>query len=118
MKRVITIVGVLLLALVVSCRNSETTEQPVSDEGLAKEAIPTTAQAVTEKTVDPLDECQALLDKARKVGSTDIKAALKILDQADQRLHDCMYTANQVYWLQMQSELAGARGRIVQIERQ
>jgi hypothetical protein len=114
MKHVMTIIGVLLLTFVVSCRNSETTEQPASDEGTAKEATPTTAPAVTEKTIGPLDECQTLLDKARKVSSTDIKSALKILDQADQCLHDCMYTANQVYWLQMESELTGAREKIVE----
>ena len=116
MKRVMTIVGVLLLTFVVSCRNSETTEQPAGDEGTAKETTPTTAPAVTEKTVDPLDECQTLLDKARKVSSADVKAALKILDQADQRLHDCMYTANQVYWLQMKSELDKAREKIIKYQ--
>jgi hypothetical protein len=113
MKRVMTIMGVLLLTLVVSCRNSETTEQPAEDGGVVKEAIPTTAPAVAEKTIDPLDECQTLLDKARKVSTTDIRSALKILDQADQRLHDCMYTANQVYWLQMKSELDKARDGLV-----
>jgi Mg2+/Co2+ transporter CorC len=114
MKRVMTIVGVLLLTFVVSCRNSETTEQPVSDEGPAKEAISTTAPAVTEKTVDPLDECLALIEAARKVSPTDTKAALEKLDQADQCLHDCMYTANQVYWLQTKSEIDETREIIVE----
>ena len=109
MKRVMTIVGVLLLAFVVSCRKADTTEAPVETK-----AIPETAPAPAEiKPVDPLDEVQALIEAARKVSSTDTQAALAAWDKAAACLYDCTYTSNQVYWLQMNSEVEKAREKLI-----
>ena len=117
MERTMTIAGVLLLTLVISCRETDTNEAPISDATVKTKVIPETSPA-EDKPIDPLDECQALLDQARKAGSTDIQAAIKALDQADQCLHDCMYTANQVYWLQMNSELKQARTELIKAQQE
>ena len=103
MKRIFVVASLVLLAMSVSCSKTD------SDVPGGKGSVAETAPAAEDPPVDMLDECQSLLDKARKMRSTDPKAALEILDEAFQRLHDCTYTANQVYWLQMKSELDEAR---------
>ncbi|MDP6634187.1 MAG: hypothetical protein QGG42_04775 [Phycisphaerae bacterium] len=110
MKRTVAITGMLLLATLVSCRKAPTNEQPADDASAGKAAAETNPAA--DAPLDLLDECQALLDKARKVSRTDIAAALEIMDEAAERLHDCTYTANQVYWLQMKAELDQFRAKL------
>jgi hypothetical protein len=107
MKRAMTIVGMLLLVCAVSCRKENTAETPVKAK-----VIPDTAPAET-KPVDPLDEVQTLIEAARKVSSSDSKTALSAWDKAAACLHDCMYTSNQVYWLQMNSEIEKAREKLI-----
>ena len=107
MKRAMTIIGMLLLVCVVSCRKEDPAETPVKAE-----AIPETLPAET-KPVDPLDEVQTLIDAAKKVNSSDTQAALTAWDKAAACLHDCMYTSNQVYWLQMNSEIEQAREKLI-----
>jgi len=116
MKRAMTIIGMLLLAFAISCRKADTNEGVVGDAAVKTKAIPETAGAET-RPVDPLDECQTLIEAARKVNSIDTKAAMAAWGEVAERLHDCMYTSNQVYWLQMKSEVEKARARIMQIER-
>ncbi len=100
----------MLLATAMSCRKTDTGQSPVGAGGAGKEAVAATAPSETE--IDPLDECQALLEKAVKLGPSDPAGGLKILDQADDCLRSCTYTANQVYWLQMHTELKQARERL------
>ena len=107
-----TIVGMLLLASAISCRKADT------DEGAVKQkAIPETAPAET-RPVDPLDECQTLIEAARKVSLVvgDTNAAMAAWDKVAECLHDCMYTSNQVYWLQMKSEVDKARVKIAKLK--
>jgi len=115
MKRAMTIVCMLLLAGSVSCRKADTNEGVVGDADAKTKAIPETAGAET-GPVDPLDECQMLIEAARKVNSIDTKAAMAAWDEAAERLHDYMYTSNQVYWLQMKSEIDKARARIARMK--
>jgi hypothetical protein len=115
MKRMMTIAGVLLLGFVMSCRKADSTADGPGDPGNGDG--PSTREAVVNseaagETIDPLDECQSLLDKAVAQGASDPAGPLETLDQADGRLHDCMYTANQVYWLQMESEVREAREKL------
>ncbi len=56
MKRAMTIVGMLLLVCVMSCRKENTAETPVKAK-----ANPETLPAET-KPIDPLDEVQALIE--------------------------------------------------------
>ena len=115
MKRAVTIVGMLLLTFAISCRKADTSEGVVGDTGAKTKAIPETAGAET-GPVDPLDECQTLIEAARKVNSIDTKAAMAAWDEAAERLHDCMYTSNQVYWLQMNAEVEKARAKIAKMK--
>ena len=101
-----TIIGMLLLLCAVSCRKEDPAETPVKAE-----AVPGTLPAET-KPIDPLDEVQTLIEAARKASSSDTKTALTAWDKAAACLHDCMYTSNQVYWLQMNSEIEKAREKI------
>ncbi|MBL7219735.1 MAG: hypothetical protein ISS69_06465 [Phycisphaerae bacterium] len=115
MKRAVTIVGMLLLTFAISCRKADTSGQAAGDTGAKTKAIPETAGAET-RAVDPLDECQTLIEAARKVNSIDTKAAMAAWDEAAERLHDCMYTSNQVYWLQMNAEVEKARAKIAKMK--
>ncbi len=105
MRSAIIIVCMTLLTMSVSCRKTDTGDSPNADMSAVQ-------PSAASKPADPLDECQALLDNAVKVRPTDPAAALEILDQAFERLHDCTYTANQVYWLQMHSKLKQARAEL------
>lgn len=100
----------MLLAAAVSCRKADTPQTPLGDSDAGEAAAAATAPSEVE--LDPLDECQALLDKAVKLGASDPAGGLKILDQADDCLRGCTYTANQVYWLQMHTELKQAREKL------
>jgi len=114
MKRAATITFVLLLAQSISCGPAGTERgDPVAETRPGKAPSAQTAPA-SDEPIDLLDQCRALLDKARKTSSTDPKAALEILDEAFERLHDCTYTANQVYWLQMKSDLDRARAEFTE----
>ena len=115
MKRAMTIVCMLLLAGSVSCRKADTNEGAAGDATVKTKAIPETTPAEA-RAVDPLDECQTLIEAARKVNSTDTKAAMAAWDEVAERLHDCMYTSNQVYWLQMKSEVDKARAKIARMK--
>jgi len=115
MKRAATIVGMLLLTFAVSCRKADTGSQAGGGQTVKTKAMPETAGAET-GPVDPLDECQTLIEAARKVSLTDTNTAKAAWDEAAERLHDCMYTSNQVYWLQMNAEVEKARAKIARMK--
>lgn len=111
MKYAVAVICAVLLTIPVSCRKAATDPQESADYSGAKRSAVETRPA-DDEPVDLLDQCQALLNKARKTSSSDPAAASDILDEAFERLHDCTYTANQVYWLQMHTELKQARERL------
>ena len=107
-----TIVGMLLLVLSVSCRKADTNGQAVGDTEANKEAIADID--AEDKIVTPLEECEVLLDEARKTGFvvSDIEAATEAWDKAADGLQNHMYTVDQARWLTMNSEVKQARAKL------
>ncbi|MDP6544294.1 MAG: hypothetical protein QGH60_09905 [Phycisphaerae bacterium] len=112
MKRAMIILGMLLLASVISCQKADTNEPPAGDADVKKEAVGD--PDADDKIVTPLAECEALLDEARKTGfaSGDLEAAWEAWDKAAAGLQNHMYTVDQARWLEMQSEVKKARERL------
>jgi len=90
-----TIMGILLLALSLSCRKADTNGESVGDTDAKDKII----------RKQRLDECEALLAEARKVDKTDVGAAIAAHDKAWDALQDHKENIDPLKHAQMVSEV-------------
>jgi hypothetical protein len=115
MKHVMIIIGMLLLASAVSCQEADTSGDAAGDADANKETVG--GPVAEDKTTTPLEECEALLEEARKTGFAigDLAAATEAWDKAADGLLNHMYTVDQARWLTMDSEVKKAREKIAKM---